>query len=130
VKVEGWGRIESVIEKTLSSFLTTDGPMILHDVPKVMGKIRKAVEEVEDTELKKKSVKPLALAPDVGKTIEQAEKIIELTEDLPDKAMEFGESVADRCQGIAGTLEVSNRVTKAQQEALDNMEAAVRKWLD
>ena len=61
---------------------------------------------------------------------EQCERIIEKCDEMPSRAEDFTESVREKVQGIWGTIEVSEEVTENQQNALDNMEAGLDKWLD
>lgn len=66
---------------------------------------------------------------DVAAAIEQCERIIEACEELPSRAEDFGIGVAEKTAEIQATIEESKRVTIGQQEALDNMEAGVNRWL-
>lgn len=66
---------------------------------------------------------------DVAAAIEQCERIIEACEELPERAEDFGMGVIDTTRGILETIETSKHVTSNQQEALDNMEAGVNRWL-
>lgn len=62
--------------------------------------------------------------------IDQADRILEMIEELPSPGFEFGESVAEKVREIAQNVSRHNRVTSAQQTALDNMESGVSRWLD
>lgn len=62
--------------------------------------------------------------------LEQCDLIISLCDDLPERADDFRDSIESKVGDIALWLEENERVTEAQLEALDNMEAGVRRWLD
>lgn len=66
---------------------------------------------------------------DVAAALEQCERIIEACEDLPERAEDFGMGVMEQTEGIQATIEETKRVTEKQQEALENMEAGVNRWL-
>jgi len=131
MQVENWPAIFSAIEAAIRSyFVRPGGPIIESDVPGVMKRIEKEIQDCDGTVAEKKPEHKTKLPNDETRgAIEQAERIIELTYELPEKATEFGESVADKCQGIAETIEVNNFVTGAQKVALDNMESGVKRWL-
>lgn len=69
-----------------------------------------------------------AEASSADDAIEQANRIIEMTQDLPAPGWDFGESVAEKCRSFIETIENSRRVSPAQQQALDNMESGVQAW--
>lgn len=66
---------------------------------------------------------------DVDEALEQCERIIEMTEDVPDPGIDFAIGTRETTEGIQDTIERTQRVTKNQQEALDNMESALGNWL-
>jgi len=45
------------------------------------------------------------------------------------KAGEFFEDIEQKVKDVGQTIERTNRVTEAQQKALDGWEAGVRKWI-
>jgi len=141
---------EPTIRRTLKAFLAGHGLIKKSDLPAVMEKLRAAAEEggpvnpehPVDTPSphkpsRKPSRNPLRLSGTVNtvngidpeEAIEQAERIAERCEDLPSRAADFGESVAENCREIAANIETHQRVTPGQQEALDNMESGVEAWL-
>jgi len=65
---------------------------------------------------------------DADEAIEQAERIIEMTNELPVAGSAFGDSVAGKCEEIAANIRKFRRVTESQQNALDNMESGVSRW--
>lgn len=65
---------------------------------------------------------------EVKLAIEQCERIIDMTDELPEAGWDFGESVAEKCRDIWKNIEKHNRVTEGQQDALDNMEDGVSRW--
>lgn len=66
---------------------------------------------------------------DADATLEEIEAALELVDDLPDRAQEFGESVSEKLRAIAETIERTGEVTERQQTAIDNMSAGIRKWM-
>ena len=66
---------------------------------------------------------------DVAAAIEQCERIVAMCEDLPEAGEDFGLSVSEKTSDIWKTIEATRRVTRGQQEALDNMEEGVNRWL-
>ncbi len=65
--------------------------------------------------------------------VEQVGRIEELIEDLDEQARdrggEFFDGVLEKARSIAETIEAQGRVSEKQAQALDNMEAAVRRWI-
>lgn len=66
---------------------------------------------------------------DADKAAKQCDRILDLCDELPSRAEEFGESVREKVQSIRDCITQNGHVTDAQQEALDNMEAGVERWL-
>lgn len=66
---------------------------------------------------------------DVQSALDQCDEILGMVEDMPDAGMEYGESVAETVSGIQETIEKFDRVTDAQQRALDNLQDGVERWL-
>lgn len=62
--------------------------------------------------------------------IEQCEAILLSVDDLPERAEDFGISIAEKVNDIKAWIEKNEHVTEAQQEALDNMESGVARWLE
>ena len=60
---------------------------------------------------------------------EQCDRILDLCEQLPSRAEDFGVSIIEKIESIREWITTHDHVTDAQQEALDNMEAGVEKWL-
>lgn len=56
--------------------------------------------------------------------------VLELIDDLPERAEEFAEGVREKVASIKETIKLSERVSPAQVNAIRNMEAGIRKWLD
>lgn len=67
---------------------------------------------------------------DIDEALELAAEIQNLVEELPERAEDFGISVAEQAADIARDVEENDRVTRKQLEALRNMLAGVRNWLD
>lgn len=63
------------------------------------------------------------------KAIEQCENILELLDDLPERAEDFADSVREKVESIKGWIEENDHVTDGQINALDNMEGAVLRWI-
>ena len=55
-------------------------------------------------------------------------ELLDVIEDLPDKALDFGISVAEKARDILATVHRTGRVADAQSRALDAMDAGVRAW--
>jgi hypothetical protein len=70
---------------------------------------------------------------DTGERIREAEElghgILDLIEDLPDDAKDFGGSVGEQVEAILATIHRTGRVTTKQYDALANMDTGVRTWL-
>lgn len=62
--------------------------------------------------------------------IEQCEKIIDLCDELPERAEDFNFSVLEKTESIRDWIAEHETVTPAQQDALDNMESGVMRWLE
>lgn len=60
---------------------------------------------------------------------EQCNRIIEMAEEVPDPGIDFAIGVAESTEGIRDTIQKTQRVTRNQQEALDNMEFGLTRWL-
>ena len=69
----------------------------------------------------------------VKEAIEQVERIVEMCEQVSvfdsSDAWDFASSVGEKAQSIGETIEERNTVTPAQQEALDNMESGISRWI-
>lgn len=62
--------------------------------------------------------------------IEQCNRIMEMCNEVPERGEDFAYSVQQKVQEISETIEESERVTEAQQIALDNMESGVSRWIE
>jgi hypothetical protein len=67
---------------------------------------------------------------DIDEALELAAEIQDLVEELPERAEDFGISVAEQAADIARDIEKKGRVTRKQLEALRNMLAGVQNWLN
>lgn len=67
---------------------------------------------------------------DIDEALELAAEIQDLVEELPERAEDFGISVAEQAADIARDVEEKGRVTRKQLEALRNMLAGVQNWLN
>ena len=65
---------------------------------------------------------------DTEETIAWCESIIDLIDELPERAYEFAESVGEKVRSIMETIEESGRVTEGQITALENIESGVSRW--
>lgn len=61
--------------------------------------------------------------------IEQCDNILELIEELPDRAEDFGDSIRTKVESMREWIVEHDHVTEAQQQSLDNMENGVLRWL-
>jgi Zn finger protein HypA/HybF involved in hydrogenase expression len=73
-------------------------------------------------------VDPVRQAKEVNAALDQCQEILSQVEQLPSRAEDFGESVADQVRDVAVTIGKTNRVTTGQQRALDNWQAGVEAW--
>lgn len=74
------------------------------------------------------------LSADVRAAVQVGEETLRIIEeDVPDRAKEsntgFFEGVEEKTTAIVDTLTRTNRVSEGQRNALDNMQAAVKKWV-
>src|SRR5262245_3952087 len=80
----------------------------------------------------KPKINPYAVAADVKKALEQVERIRELIEQVsPEKrsvAPQFFTNVYTSAASLGETVQKMGRVSERQQQALNNWEAAVKKW--
>lgn len=86
-----------------------------------------AAENVRKDELRKERGEAALRAVELA--IEQAKRIIELCEELPDRAEPFRSNVAEACEDMLQTIKSRWDVTDAQQTALDNWEEGVGRWI-
>lgn len=63
------------------------------------------------------------------KQVTKVEDTIERLDDLPDRALEFRESVEDKLRGMLDWMTKNKHVTPHMVSAIDNMTEAVSKWL-
>ncbi len=78
-----------------------------------------------------------AAGEDDGEDLRQADDAIErcdnilklIEEDLPERAEDFGESVAEKVRDIRAWIEENDHATENQRKALENMEQAVLRWI-
>ena len=69
-----------------------------------------------------------SIPPAVHHCLEQCDEILRMCQDLPEAGESFGESVAEKVEGIRDTIAERGFVTSNQKEALDNMEDGVSRW--
>ena len=72
--------------------------------------------------------------PNAAAAIAQCEALIDMIDDdVPDKAKdkagEFFDDVRDKVVSMSETLTATGRCSEKQQQALDNWQAAVSKWI-
>lgn len=63
------------------------------------------------------------------KALELGREILEAVTELPSRASDFGDGVAERTRSIMETIESKGFVTKNQTTALENMRSGVFRWL-
>ena len=78
----------------------------------------------EDRNLPREVRDALAVAAEINETIED-----EISDRAKMRGAEFFEGVQERTDDIAETLRETGHVTDKQRGALDNMLAAVKKWV-
>lgn len=69
------------------------------------------------------------LGPSAALAQELIETIRELAGEVPDRGLEFAESVVARADNIAEYIEIHGDVTAAQIAALQNMANGLRAWI-
>ncbi len=57
------------------------------------------------------------------------DEILDMLDDLPERAQEFSDSIREWVEGINYTILENRRVTENQATALENMKMAVEKWI-
>lgn len=62
-------------------------------------------------------------------TLGAAEEAMERLDELPSRAAEFRDGVEDRLRGIIAWIEREEHVTEKMADAIDNMSAAIDKWI-
>ena len=65
----------------------------------------------------------------VEAAIEQCDGILENIEQMPEDQHDFGYSMMQVTEGVKDTIRDRSKVTEAKHEALENMEAAIGKFL-
>ena len=66
----------------------------------------------------------------IGEAIEWCEMILEMIDELPDRAADFGESCGETVRGIRESIEQHQKITDGQRTALENIQRGVSRWLD
>ena len=66
---------------------------------------------------------------DIEETIELAEEIKDLTEEIPEEGIDLACGITKSVEGIVSNIEAYGNVTDRQWDALENMKAGVEKWL-
>jgi hypothetical protein len=62
--------------------------------------------------------------------LDLCDEILELIEELPDAASDFGESIKDKVESMREWIEENETVTPKMYTALENMKAGCAKWLE
>lgn len=68
--------------------------------------------------------------PDAQDALNMVEEICDLADDieLPDAAIDYAESVAEKARSIGESVEERGSCTEGQLEALDNMLVGLKRW--
>jgi len=61
--------------------------------------------------------------------LDQCERILEMVDELPERAEDFAISVGEKVRDMAKWIEERTVVTEKQKEALDNMQRGCERWL-
>ncbi len=69
------------------------------------------------------------LDDEVLSAIELADEALEMIDDLPDAAYDFGESVKEKLTDIRSSIIQHNRVSDKQRQAIENMAAGIGRWV-
>jgi len=72
------------------------------------------------------------LTPDIDPedTIEQCQDLLDKCDDVPTRSEDFAMGVQEKVESIMETIRQTGRVTVKQQQAIDNMEAAIDRCRD
>lgn len=130
---------EDVVAGVLTAFVKSKGPVIEMDIPKLSQEIVAAIKRIKaarqgtaqeeiDRSSKEQRVPEDVLDAAADHAIDQASRIIDMCDELPEAGWEFGESVSEKCHSIILSIENFGSVTGGQQKALDNMEEGVSRW--
>ena len=65
----------------------------------------------------------------MDEVLEQCDNILASCDEIPEEGEEFTLSVSEKVESIRDWCKAHGGVTEAQQQALDNMEAGVDRWL-
>lgn len=60
--------------------------------------------------------------------LDQCQAILDLLDDLPERADDFVQSAGEKVRDIAKWVETNQHVTEKQAAALDNIEAGAERW--
>lgn len=61
--------------------------------------------------------------------VERCSETLERCEELPERARDFGDSCAEKVEGMREWAAEHQHVTEKMEEALDNIRAGVGRWL-
>jgi len=61
-------------------------------------------------------------------SLENANRLLEATDRLPDKCLGFRDGVQERLESMRYWIETNEHVTEPMKDAMDNIEAGMRKW--
>jgi len=61
---------------------------------------------------------------------EKVDKALELIEDLPEEAEEFGQSVMEKLESMQMWMQDKEHVTEKMKSAVDNMCAGLDNWMN
>jgi hypothetical protein len=73
---------------------------------------------------------PASDGPSVDTALDLGEELLDLCEELPERADDFRASVEEKAHSILDAIEQFDRCSKAQYQALQNMLSGVKKWLE
>ena len=85
---------------------------------------------VDITTIGEKKKRQNAPSSEAEAALEQCDSILEMCDEVPEKGEDFAESIRTKVESIASWISENEHVTPAQQQALDNMERAVSRWVE
>lgn len=72
----------------------------------------------------------MSTKPIVNEALDICKEISNMVEQLPEQAEDFGQSVESKMLSIRDWIEKNDHATDKQVNALENMHAGLKKWVD
>jgi hypothetical protein len=65
-----------------------------------------------------------------GDALELIDEALEIAERVPERGQEYAESVTSTLNGIAATIERTDKVTENQLAAIENIKSGLERWVE